>query len=64
VLAVTHYLATKPTGGVLICLVVAIVCFVFAAILSFPLRAWPYVMHLILGLLAVGLAFFMLAFLV
>jgi hypothetical protein len=63
-LAVTHYLATKPTGGVLICLVISIVCFVFAAIVSFPARQWPYVVAAFSTLLALGLAFFVLAFLV
>jgi hypothetical protein len=63
-LAVTHYLATKPQGGSLICLVIAIVLFVIAAVVSFPARAWPYAIALFSTLIAAGLAFFVLAFLV
>lgn len=63
-LAVTHYLATKPEGGVLVCLVIAIVLFVLAALVSFPARGWPYVTHAFFTLVAAGLVFLTLAFLV
>lgn len=63
-IAVTHYLATKPEGGVLVCLIVAIVLFILAAIVSYPARAWPYAVALFSTLIAAGLAFLTLAFLI
>ncbi len=57
-LAVSHYLATKPDGIVLVCLIVSIVCSVVMGVVAFMEKAFP------LLLLAGVLAFFVLAFLV
>jgi hypothetical protein len=52
------YLANKPTGGVLVCLIVAVVLFVVAALGAAYWKAfWATV-------LAAGLAFLTLAFLI
>jgi hypothetical protein len=37
-LAAATYLANKPDGGVLVCLVIAVVCFVIAAVVA----AWLF----------------------
>lgn len=63
-LAVDVYLANKPTGAPLVFLIIAIVLFAIAALVSF---AGPRVttVHNLAGLLlSAGLAFFVLAFLV
>jgi hypothetical protein len=56
--AVVQHLANQPAAGVLICLVVAIVLLIVAAVVAFMARAfWAL-------LLAAGLIFFVLAFLI
>ena len=57
-LAVAQSLANKPEGGVLICLIVAIVLFVVAGVLAVVEKAFW------VALVAAGLAFVVLAFLV
>lgn len=57
-LAAASYLANKPDGGVLICLIIAIVCCVIAAVLAGMERVfWA-------TLISAGLAFIVLAFLI
>lgn len=57
-LAVAAHLANSPSGGVLICLVVALVLFVISAVVAGLVRAFYAT------LMAAALAFFTLAFLV
>ena len=59
---ISTYLANKPTNGTLVCLLIAIILFIIAAVVSFPARAWPYAMALFCTLLAAGAAFFTLSF--
>lgn len=57
-LAASTYLANKPDGGVLVCLVIAIVLFVVAAVGAAFFKAfWATV-------LCAGFAFFVLAFMI
>jgi hypothetical protein len=55
-LAVTHYLATKPEGAVLVCLIVAIVLFAVAGVLGAMERS-PYAFLIPVGLAVLALAF-------
>ena len=57
-LATTLHLANKPDGGVLICLVVALVLFAVAAVVSVMERSW------FSAIAFGGLFFFALSFLV
>jgi hypothetical protein len=55
-LSVAHYLATKPSGSVLVLLVVAVVLFAVAGVLAAIDKA-PYAILISAGLAVLALAF-------